>query len=106
MEVCIPIPTRSDATGSKHAFLVTAHKDDKVLHTLMRVLDDERNDIFIHMDAKKRMGRKSLVGSFSKAGIFLVPRIRVTWGGYSQIACELNLLNFAVSKGHYSYITF
>lgn len=52
------------------------------------------------------MGRKSLVGSFSKAGIFLVPRIRITWGGYSQIACELNLLNSAVSRGHYSYITF
>ena len=45
--------TRVDATVGKHAFLVMAHKDDEVLHTLMRILDDERNDIFIHMDAKK-----------------------------------------------------
>ena len=26
MEVCIPMPTRSDATGDKHAFLVMAQK--------------------------------------------------------------------------------
>lgn len=62
MEVCIPMPTRSDATGDKHAFLVMAHKNNEVLHTLMRALDDERNGIFIHMDAKKQMERKSLVG--------------------------------------------
>ena len=36
MEVCIPMPTRSDATGDKHAFLVMAHKDNEVLHTLPR----------------------------------------------------------------------
>lgn len=103
MEVCLSMPTRSDATGGKHAFLVMAHKDDEVLHTLMRVLDDERNDIFIHMDAKSGWEENRLLASVSKAGIFLVPRIRVTWGGYSQIACELSLLNSAVSKGHYSY---
>lgn len=62
MEVCIPMPTRSDATGGKRAFLFMAHKETEVLHTLMRALDDERNDIFIHMDAKKRMERQSLVG--------------------------------------------
>lgn len=58
MEACIPMPTCPDATGSKHAFLVMAHKDDEVLRALMRVLDDERNDIFIHMDAKKADGKK------------------------------------------------
>lgn len=74
--------TRVDATVGKHAFLVMAHKDDEVLHTLMRILDDERNDIFIHMDAKKGgWDEHRLLASVSKAGIFLVPRIRVTWGG-------------------------
>ena len=45
-----------------------AHKNNEVLHTLMRALDDERNGIFIHMDAKKRMERKSLVGFCQKDG--------------------------------------
>lgn len=98
------MPTCPDATGSKHAFLVMAHKDDEVLRALMRILDDERNDIFIHMDAKKGGWEENhLLASVSKAGIFLIPRIRVTWGGYSQIACELSLLNSAVANGHYSY---
>lgn len=98
------MPAHHDATESKHAFLVMAHKDDEVLHTLIRVLDDERNDIFIHMDAKNDgWDENGLMASVSKAGIYFVPRIRVTWGGYSQIACELSLLNSAVAKGHYSY---
>ncbi|WP_346979167.1 hypothetical protein [Collinsella aerofaciens] len=44
-----------------------------------------------------------LLVSVSKTGIFLIPRIRVTWGAYSQIACELSFLNSTVAKGHYSY---
>lgn len=103
MEVCIPMPTRSDATGGKYAFLVMAHKDNEVLHTLMRALDNERNDIFIPMDAKSGWKENRLLAFVSKTGIFLIPRIRVTWGAYSQIACELNFLNSAVAKGHYSY---
>ena len=100
----MPMSSHPDAAVGKHAFLVMAHKDDEVLHTLMRVLDDERNDIFIHMDAKiGGWDEKRLLASVGKAGIYLVPRIRVTWGGYSQIACELSLLNSAVAKGQYSY---
>lgn len=90
--------------GDKHAFLVIAHKDDETLRTLLRTLDDPRNDIFIHMDAKnKRWDEENTLASVSEAGIFSIPRISVTWGGYSLIACELGLLSAAVAKGHYSY---
>ena len=87
-------------TGCKHAYLVMAHKDDETLRTLLRTLDDPRNDIFIHMDAKNTgWDENRALTSIDKAGIFFVPRISVTWGGYSQIACELGLLNAAVDKG-------
>lgn len=87
-------------TGCKHAYLVMAHKDDETLRTLLRTLDDPRNDIFIHMDAKNTgWDENRALASIDKAGIFFVPRISVTWGGYSQIACELGLLNAAVDKG-------
>lgn len=90
--------------GCKHAFLIMAHKDDETLRTLLRTIDDPRNDIFIHMDAKNSgWDEASVLASASKAGIVLVPRISVTWGGYSQIACELGLLSAAVARGHYSY---
>ena len=91
-------------TGGKHAFLVMAHKDDETLRTLLRTLDDSRNDIFIHMDSKNTgWDEDSVLASVNKAGIILIPRISVTWGGYSQIACELGLLSAAVARGHYSY---
>lgn len=90
--------------GDKHAFLIMAHKDDETLRTLLRTLDDSRNDIFIHMDSKNiEWNENSALTFINNAGIFPVPRISVTWGGYSQIACELGLLNAAVSMGHYSY---
>lgn len=90
--------------GGKHAFLVMAHKDDETLRTLLRTLDDSRNDIFIHMDSKNTgWDEDSVIASVNKAGIILIPRISVTWGGYSQIACELGLLSAAVARGHYSY---
>ena len=38
----------------KQAYLIMAHKDDFVFRTLLRMLDDSRNDIFIHMDAKNK----------------------------------------------------
>ena len=36
----------------KHAFLIIAHKLDFTLSTLLSLLDDKRNDIFIHIDKK------------------------------------------------------
>lgn len=98
------VKDKTPFTGGKHAFLIMAHKDDETLRTLLRALDDPRNDIFIHMDSKNiAWDENSVLTSISKARIFPVPRISVTWGGYSQIACELSLLNAAVAMGHYSY---
>ena len=38
----------------RQAYLIVAHKDDFVFRTLLRMLDDVRNDIFIHMDIKNK----------------------------------------------------
>ena len=63
-------------TGCKHAYLVMAHKDDETLRTLLRTLDDPRNDIFIHMDAKNTgWDENRALASIDKAGIFFVPLI-------------------------------
>ena len=37
---------------SKHAFLIMAHNEHDILNKLLLLLDDERNDIFIHYDKK------------------------------------------------------
>ena len=38
----------------KHAFLILAHTDFAVLQLLIASLDDSRNDIFVHVDARAK----------------------------------------------------
>lgn len=38
----------------RQAYLIMAHKDDLVFRTLLRMIDDPRNDIFVHMDVKNK----------------------------------------------------
>ncbi len=88
----------------RHAFLIMAHRDDETLHALLRMLDDPRNDIYIHMDAKNTAWTESECLSMIERGkCYIVPRVRVVWGGYSQIECEISLLGCAVSNGPYAY---
>lgn len=37
---------------NKQAYLIIAHKADLAFKALLKMLDDPRNDIFIHMDKK------------------------------------------------------
>lgn len=86
-------------SSSKHAFLIMAHRDDLVFRTLVEMLDDTRNDLFIHMDAKLGSYDPSAIeAACSKAGgvFHLSPRVDVAWGGYQQITVALGLLSLAV----------
>lgn len=38
--------------AAKHAYLIMAHKDPEQLKLLISLLDDPRNDIFVHCDKK------------------------------------------------------
>lgn len=89
----------------KHAYLIIAHKNDYTFQTLLRLLDDERNDIFIHMDKKNSTYNPENVLDFIKnSNIYHVEnRNNVVWGDYSQIDTELKLLELATSVGAYSY---
>lgn len=36
----------------KHAYLIMAHNNWKILEKLLILLDDKRNDIYLHIDLK------------------------------------------------------
>ena len=36
----------------KHAYLIIAHGELPVLETLLSMLDDERNDVYLHVDKR------------------------------------------------------
>ena len=88
----------------KHAFLIMAHGSLPLLRVLLSMLDDERNDIFLHIDRKSDMldGAEPLV--LSKARLFLLEqRVDVRWGNLSQIKAEYVLFEEALKHGPYAY---
>ena len=90
--------------ASKQAYLIIAHKADTVFRTLIQMLDHPKNDIFIHMDAKTKSYNPADTEALVKhSRVIHAPRVKVTWGGYSQIEAELILLEAATSQGHYEH---
>lgn len=90
----------------KHAYMIIAHNEFYVLEKLVSAIDDSRNDIFIHIDKKVKEFEKirnHINGCVKKSNIYFVPRIKVVWGGYSQIECEISLFEAVLKKGIYSY---
>lgn len=93
-------------TKNKHAYLIMAHNNFELLRTLVKLLDDRRNDIYIHIDKKvSDFNKDIIINAIKYSNVFFVKRINVTWGGYSQIQNELNLLKEA-SKNSYKYYHF
>lgn len=88
---------------SKHAYMIMAHHRPDLLQYLINALDDERNDIVIHIDQKSPMKQK-FHAKYAK--LYFIDRISVNWGGYSQVECEYKLLKKAVAIGHHTYYHF
>lgn len=86
----------------KHAYLILAHNSFRLLAQLLDALDDERNDIFVHIDAKARNVPFDTL-QCHKASLHFIDRISVNWGGASIIWSELNLLKAALKQGHHGY---
>ena len=84
---------------NRHAYLIMAHANFDQLQTLIDLLDDDRNDIYLHID-KKVPTIPAVTAKHS--GLYMTDRVNVVWGGYSQIRCEMTLF-LAAAKGHYQY---
>lgn len=65
----------------KFAYLIIAHNEPVIFDRLVHLLDDERNDIYVHVDSRSDEGLFTGV-SLSKANIYFMPQRRqVYWGG-------------------------
>lgn len=91
-------------TQKKHAYLIMAHEQFEVLKKFLVLLDDEKNDFYIHIDKKtKKFPEKEISSSVKYSKVFFVPRISVNWGGYSFVQCEMSLLSEAMRENYMYY---
>ncbi len=75
------INTESKIKWRKHAILIMAHNQFELLDKLMRMLDHECFDIYIHIDKKARGFRQSEFEEiFKKSKVVFIPRMNVYWG--------------------------
>ena len=87
----------------RQAYLIIAHRYDETFKTLLRMLDSDENDIYVHMDLKnKQFDEDDCRKLIKRSDIYFTKRTSVTWGGYSLINVELMLLKLATKK-EYNY---
>ena len=85
----------------KHAFLILAHGEFDVLEHLVHALDDERNDVFIHID---RRVKTIPFFKMDKGNLQVLDyRIKTYWGDSSLLEAEMLLMQTACSFGDYKY---
>ena len=66
----------------RHAFLVIAHNNWWQLKKLIQQLDDESNDIYVHIDKKsKDFHIDDFIGITTYSGLFFNQEYEVFWGG-------------------------
>lgn len=85
----------------KHAYLIIVHNELVVLQELVTVLDDPRNDIYIHYD--KKIQKIPVINTFYSSLYVLPKRINGIWGDVSLIEIELALFNCAFNCGEYAH---
>ena len=87
----------------KHAYLIIAHNEPEILKVLISMLDDSRNDIYLHIDKKSDLININEL-TVNKAQLFILEkRINNYWMDISQIRTELLLFETAYKKGPYLY---
>ncbi len=89
----------------KHAYLIIAHNEYPVLEALLSMLDDSRNDIYLHIDRRAdELYNKANDIKMRHAGYYLLEdRINVYWGDITQVEVEYKLFEAAHSNHRYTY---
>lgn len=88
-----------------HAYLIIAHNQFELLNKLLRALDYQENDIYIHIDLKAGdIDEDKITQGVVRSQVFFVERQNIVWGHFSQIACEILLFSAAVKKKDYQYL--
>ena len=87
----------------KHAYCILAHNEPILFRWLIELLDDPRNDIFVHIDKRTDISPFLQVSCNYSKLVFLQDRIACNWGSLSIVKAELALFEEVVSSGRYDF---
>lgn len=88
----------------RHAYLIMAHEYNFCLRSLIKCIDDKRNDIYVHVDKKARyFPFEELRKAVSFSRIFFVKRTNSNWASFGLVRAELVLLETAAKEEKYAY---
>lgn len=83
----------------KHAYLIMAHNQFYILEVLLKLIDDERNDIFLHIDKKVSNFNVNYFKTIvKKSNLHFTKRYDVRWADISQTIATINILEEAVKN--------
>ena len=90
--------------NEKHAYILLVHENTYVLKTLLKLIDHRRNDIFIHIDKRrKNFGENELYKLVESSDIYIMRRYNVNWGTTGILKAYIYTLNYAMNTGGYKY---
>lgn len=86
----------------KQAFLILAHNQWDILDCLLKALDYEFNDVYLHIDAK--VAKLPEIRDLKNARIVIIKeRHNVAWGDFSMVEAEYALFREAAQHGPYTH---
>ena len=89
----------------KHAYLIMAHENPGQLRRLLQLLDDERNDLYVHIDKNAGFSPAILNDAVKKTALNVLEQHPVYWADYSMVTVELLVIERALKSGcHYRYL--
>jgi len=67
--------------SQRHAYLIICHNNFKILQILLSAIDDNRNDIYIHVDKKTEdVPLEDIRGAVCHSPLTFIERMSVNWG--------------------------
>ena len=80
-----------------------AHNEPEIFKRLVGLLDDPRNDIYVHIDKKSDIRQFQSARCKQSNLVFLTERIACKWGSLDIVRAELLLFKTAKRAGPYQY---
>jgi hypothetical protein len=89
----------------KHAYLIMAHNNFDLLKILLKAIDFEHHDIYIHIDLNAGdLDFSELKNTCSHSNLYFMQRRTSNWGTYEQVEVEIALFELAYqAKEDYRY---